>query len=173
MDKKLDVQLCFDYDIEELNVMGHRSGWKNVIKKLYEINNSTSDKKILLLDVMEKTFCWNNKVPKEQIYYNGQHYAVSFDEIRTKKEGTKSVYVVELDNQIVKWDGDMWVNCPDITLEEFFALQNNDFLPNGFKPEYDWIGILHNTYNMPKWFFYKYSPQCLLERSVFKNYLSR
>ena len=36
---KLNIQLKFEYDINELNSFGHRAGWKCVINEISKINN--------------------------------------------------------------------------------------------------------------------------------------
>ncbi len=166
--KQLNVKLCFDYDIEVLNIMGHRSGWKNVIKRIYDINNDSSNKTVMLIDIMEKKFCWDNEVPFDIIYYNEEYHGVPLDELRIKMEDGKIVYMAEVNNTIIKWMDEKWINDSDVTLENFFKFKSNDYPSNNYKFQYDWIGILHNPHNMPKWFYYKHSPQCMMERSIYK-----
>lgn len=57
------------YDLDELKTWGHRSGWLRVMENIISNSNKNSDKKILLIDVIEKKFLWDyqsiNDLPSE------------------------------------------------------------------------------------------------------------
>ena len=55
----LDFALDFTYSHEELASWGHRSGWSAVMYHVSRLSRESSTDRLLLIDIMEKTFSWD------------------------------------------------------------------------------------------------------------------
>lgn len=168
---KLNVQLKFEYDINELNSFGHRSGWKCVINEISKINNNESENIVQFIDLIEKNFGWDyidqTKYPTKEISFNDKNYIIPMNELKMKNNSKKNHVALINDNKIIVWDGKKWVYDPHETLESFSKLQS----VCDTQKMNNWIGIWHNPHNMPEWFDYHHSPQSILKTQYFQDSL--
>jgi hypothetical protein len=161
----LNFKLKFDYDLESTNSFGHRSGWKNVLKELYKINNNDSPKEILLLDFIEKTFSWDyidkKNNPYKEIIFNGKKTNIPIDHVKIDNEKNQ---VARFGHNIIKWNVDKWEKY-DISFNEYNKLQS--ICSQSRVINEPWIGIWHNPHEMPSWFDYHNSPQTIIKKDIY------
>lgn len=165
--KKLDLKLTFDYNLKEISNFKHRSGWKNVIKELYKINNLESQNEILMFDIIEKSFAWDQQSKSgniKHIYFNNKKYNIPFESLKRSDDGLHAAIVGQ--NDIIKWNNNnkKWEKY-DININEYNKLKSVISLND--KKNSPWIGIWHNPHNMPLWFDYCNSPQMIMKKDIY------
>ena len=171
-EKKLKLKLNFSYELKEIDNFKHRSGWKNVIKELYKINNLESNNEILLIDIIEKDFSWNNYEykydEKTNILFNKKTYAQPNSQIKINDK--KELITLIDNNTIIKFNNNtkQWKSC-DMNINDYSELK----CAFAKKIYDDWIGIWHNPPNMPDWFDYISSPQMIMKKSIYLQNINK
>ena len=102
---KLNLSWKFTYDLNELNLWGHRSGWPRVMKHILENSNIKCERQYLLVDVMEKLFSWDykEKTDLKHIWYENHTYSIEWSKLRSIND----LHVADLNGEYVYWDRDL------------------------------------------------------------------
>jgi hypothetical protein len=164
-----DIKFRFGYELSEIVGFNHRSGWINVIKEIQKINNMNSNNEILFFDFIEKTFGWDQHVDKinnpiKEISYGGKKYMVPIENVKDHKGS----HVVKINNIILKWYNNKW-NQYSMPIDEYDKLKTIDLI----EINVPWIGVWHNPPNMPSWFDYQLSPQCMIKNKLFSENINK
>ena len=168
----LPIKFSFRYDFEELRSWGHRAGWYSVMQTIKNAE-VTGTKKMLLVDIIEKTFSWDVthvlQTQNKDIYFENRTYSVPMDTIRLKDNGCQ---IVHLDTQTatttaaptyIKWDGARWVR----DAEEQAQKHETRRRVTDFALTEPFVGIMHNPPGMPLWFDHLSSPEELTVNPFF------
>ena len=159
------------YDREELKTWGHRAGWSKVLLSLNQISKQDSEKKILLVDIIEKAFSWDYHGETEtmkEIFFEDQLYQIPILSMKKRSHFSSEHMALLPNNKILFWNGSQWQEEKEITSDHYQKLPKiqEDQISEPY------IGFWHNPPNAPLWFDYQHSPQEILKRSFTRKSLA-
>lgn len=140
-----------------IDIPEHRSGW-NYVKRLC-VTHLHDPNGPILVDFVEKIWCWKEFSETKDIYYNNQNYVIRSKDLKMI-DGKE--YAVLSDDVAVYWNGQEWARS-DQTHEYIDAADTYGVFTR------PWVGMVHNPMNMPKWFDYGNSPQELVKKPDFQK----
>ena len=140
-----------------LSIPDHRSGWNYVAEYCDKIHNPNG---YLLVDFVEKMWCWNKLKYNENkgVFYNNVAYSVPFNDI--KMINGKEYAILEQDLSVY-WNGDEWVKS-NLPIKKIKEADTYGIFTT------PWVGIVHNPPNVPSWFDHENSPQELIKNEQFQ-----
>lgn len=163
-ENKLDFSWKLSYEPKVLLDWGHRDGWISVINTILNNSNIESDRKILLIDFVEKNFSWDyvaKDSESKHIFINGQNYHIPWNDLRNIN-GKHVGKVAE--DKYYYWDNDI-EDWKSLNVEGDFYSYPTAFID---LPEESFVAFWHNPHNMPKWIDGERHPQVILSDPVRK-----